>query len=109
MVFNIISSLILIFVEQFELTLSFLLISVTFTALAISLSSAIIFSMIMDYSRKESRAVDYAIQSSLFSFTRIISAVIAGVFVSNIGFEGMFLFEFIGMVLLVFIIYRYYK
>ncbi len=109
MIFNIISSLILIFVEQFELTLSFLLISVTFTALAISLSSAIIFSMIMDYSRKESRAVDYAIQSSLFSFTRIISAVIAGALVSSVGFEGMFLFEFICMLLLVFIIYRYYK
>lgn len=109
MIFNIFSAFILIVVEEFNLTLAFLLISVTFTALSISLSSAIIFSMIMDYSRQESRAIDYALQSSLFSLTRIISAVIAGILVSSVGFFGMFLFEFIGMIVVVLVIYKFYK
>lgn len=109
MLFNILSTFILILVDQLNLTFSFLIISVTFIALAISLSSAIIFSMIMDYSRAESRAIDYAVQSSLFSLTRIISAVIAGILVSSFGFITMFLFQVIGMLLVVLVIYKFYK
>lgn len=108
-VFNSISILLLIYIENFYLSLNFLFLSVIFTALSISFSSSIIFSMIMDYSRDHSRGVDYAIQSSLFSLTRIISAVIAGIIVSNIGFSEMFIFELFAMILLIFIIYRFYK
>ena len=78
-------------------------------ALAMSLSSAIVFSMIMDYSRDKSRAIDYSVQSSLFALTRIISAVIAGIMVSTIGFGGMFLFEIAGMISVIFVIYKFYK
>ncbi|MFY9074569.1 MFS transporter [Malaciobacter mytili] len=109
MIFNILSTLILIFIEYYNLTFYYLIISITFIALAISLSSAIIFSMIMDYSRKESRAIDYSIQSSIFSFTRIISAVIAGIIVSNFGFAKMFIFELICLIIVVFFIYKKYK
>ncbi len=108
-IFNVVAIVILIFIENYQLTIPLLLLAVTFTALAIALSSAIIFSMIMDYSRDTSRGVDYAVASSLFSFTRIISAVIAGIIISNMGFGMMFLFEMIGMILVVFIIFRFYK
>jgi len=109
MLFNVLSTLALILAHNFAFNLSFLLIVVTFISLAISLSSAIIFSMIMDYSRSESRAIDYAVQASLFSLTRIISAVIAGILVSNIGFGGMFIFESIAMVVVLLVIFRFYK
>ena len=108
MFFNIFSTSLLIFIEQYNLTFYYLIISVTFIALAIALSSAIIFSMIMDYSRKESRAIDYSVQSSIFSFTRIISAVIAGIIVSNFGFDKMFIFELFCLVLVTFVIYKKY-
>lgn len=108
MFFNIFSTSLLIFIEQYNLRFYYLIISVTFIALAIALSSAIIFSMIMDYSRKESRAIDYSVQSSIFSFTRIISAVIAGIIVSNFGFDKMFIFELFCLVLVTFVIYKKY-
>lgn len=108
MFFNVFSTSLLIFIEYYNLTFYFLIICVTFIALAIALSSAIIFSMIMDYSREESRAIDYSIQSSIFSFTRIISAVIAGIIVSNFGFGTMFVFELICLILVTFIIYKKY-
>ncbi|RZV19920.1 MFS transporter [Aliarcobacter butzleri] len=108
MFFNIFSTSLLIFIEQYNLTFYYLIISVTFIALAIALSSAIIFSMIMDYSRKKSRAIDYSVQSSIFSFTRIISAVIAGIIVSNFGFDKMFIFELFCLVLVTFVIYKKY-
>ncbi|MCT7618331.1 MFS transporter [Aliarcobacter butzleri] len=108
MFFNIFSTSLLIFIEQYNLTFYYLIISITFIALAIALSSAIIFSMIMDYSRKESRAIDYSVQSSIFSFTRIISAVIAGIIVSNFGFDKMFIFELFCLVLVTFVIYKKY-
>lgn len=108
MFFNIFSTSLLIFIEQYNLIFYYLIISVTFIALAIALSSAIIFSMIMDYSRKESRAIDYSVQSSIFSFTRIISAVIAGIIVSNFGFDKMFIFELFCLVLVTFVIYKKY-
>lgn len=110
MAFNIISVLILTISEVFGFKVeSYLFVSVTLTALAIALSSAIIFTLIMDYSRATSRAIDYSVQASLFSLTRIISAVIAGIFVSNFGFDGMFIFEFICLIIVTLIIYKNYK
>lgn len=109
MLFNMISAFILILIDSYGLTINYILVAVTLTALAIALSSAIVFSMIMDYSRDKSRAVDYSTQASLFALTRIFSAVIAGILVSNIGFGGMFVFEFIGMGVVLFVIYKYYK
>lgn len=109
MFFNIFSTSLLIFIEFYNLTFYYLLICVTFVALAIALSSAIVFSMIMDYSRKESRAIDYSIQSSIFSFTRIISAIIAGIIVSNFGFEKMFIFELFCIISITFVIYLKYS
>ena len=109
MCFNIVSAMVLVAIELYTLNFNFLLISVTFTALSIALSSAIVFSMIMDYSRSSSRAIDYSIQSSIFAFFRMISAVIAGILVSLQGFKNMFIFEAIVMVFVIFVIYRFYR
>lgn len=109
MFFNIFSVSILIFIEYNNLTFYYLIVSVTMFALAISLSSAIVFSLIMDYSRSSSRAIDYSVQSSIFAFTRMISAVIAGIIVSNFGFSKMFIFELICLVLVTFVIYKKYN
>ena len=109
MFFNIFSTSLLIFIEYNNLTSYYLIICVTFIALAIAFSSAIIFSMIMDYSRKESRAIDYSVQSSIFSFTRIISAVIAGIIVSNFGFDKMFIFELFCIILITLVIHLKYS
>lgn len=106
--FNALSILILIIIEHYHLGFIFFMIATTFIAFAVSFSAAILFTIMMDYSRSSSRAMDYAIQSSLFSFTKIISAVIAGMLVSSFGFSGMFLFEFVGILFFIFIIYRFY-
>ena len=107
---NIITILSLFSIEYFEHFSYFaLLVVVTLSAASITFSSAIIFSLIMDYSRSSSKAVDYAIQSSLFSLTRIISAVIAGIIISNFDYKVMFLFEALAVVLVVFVIYKFYK
>lgn len=107
--FNILSVFILVIAEQINTSFNYYFIAITFTALAIAFSSAIIFSMIMDYSRSDSRAIDYSVQASLFAFTRIISAVIAGLFVSKLGYSSMFIFEIIGMIFVVFIIYKFFE
>lgn len=106
---NIISVLILIFIENSNINTILLVTVVSFTALSIAFSSAIIFSMIMDYSRTSSRAIDYSIQSSLFSLTRIIFAVIAGILVSSFSFNTMFLFVLLGMLFIFIIIYKFFK
>ena len=108
--FNIFSALILVVIEYFEILNFIYLISiVTITSTAIAFSSAIVFSLIMDYSRSSSKAVDYAIQSSLFSLMRIVSAIIAGLFVSNLGYSSMFVFETLVMIFIVFMIYQFYN
>ncbi|MCV6607295.1 MAG: MFS transporter [Campylobacterales bacterium] len=106
--FNILSVLVLITTEYLNLTVEYFLLAITFTALAIALSSAIIFSMIMDYSRSSSRGIDYSIQASLFALTRIISAIIGGILVSSIGFGGMFIVEMFCMIILLVFIFKYF-
>ena len=47
--------------------------SVSLVACGVGFSSAIIFAIIMDYARDESRAIDYGLQSSLMTFSRSLS------------------------------------
>ena len=91
------------------LNVIFLVSIVTITSTAIAFSSAIVFALIMDYSRTSSKAIDYSIQSSLFSLTRIISAIVAGMIVSNFGYGEMFLIEGIVMGLVLLIVYKLYN
>lgn len=82
---------------------------ITLLSIGISFSSSLIYCMIMDYARDETKAIDYAIQSSIFSFTRIISAILAGLIVSSFGFLNMFMFELVGLGFVVLLIWKFYK
>lgn len=82
---------------------------ITFISISFSFSSSLIFSMMMDYARLSTKAIDYAIQSSIFSSTRILSAVISGALVSNFGFTDMFTFELFGMAFVIFLVWKFYK
>ncbi len=109
-IFNILSAFIFVCIEYFDvLNFVFLISAITITVIALAFSPAIVYALMMDYSRRTSKAIDYSIQVSLFSFTRIISAVIAGAIVSAYGFGAMFVFETLGMILVLFIIYKFYK
>lgn len=109
MAFNILSVAILILIELNSFSFYYLLFSITMFALAISLSSATIYSIIMDYCSINTRAIDYSIQSSIFALTRIASAFIAAMVVSNFGFLYMFIFELFIMIIVFFVIYKKYR
>jgi len=108
---NILSISLLFFMEvSFKsLHFSFIISAITLTSLSIAFSSSIIFALIMDYSRTYSKGIDYALQSSLFSFTRIISAVIAGGIISHFGYSTMLLFEIVCISLVLIAIFKFYK
>ncbi len=108
--FNILSAAFLVCIEYLDiLNFAFFIAIVTSNSIALAFSSAIIFSLIMDYSRSSSKAIDYSLQTSLFSLTRVLSAVGAGMIVSAYGFGTMFIFETLGMIVVLFIIYKFYK
>jgi predicted MFS family arabinose efflux permease len=92
-----------------SLHFSFIISAITLTSLSIAFSSSIVFALIMDYSRAYCKGVDYALQSSIFSLTRIISAVIAGGIISHLGYASMFLFEILCIALVIIAIYKFYK
>lgn len=104
--FNLCAILLLIIMENNFIGKGFILLIVSFTTIAVSLSSTIIFSMIMDYSRDSSKAMDYALQFSIYSITRIISAITAGVIVSHLDFEAMFIFESFCVAIVSLVIYK---
>lgn len=105
---NFLAILCLILVQN-NINKTTILFVITFISISFSFSSSLIFSMMMDYARASTKAIDYAIQSSLFSVTRILSAIISGLIVSNFGFSKMFMFELFGMGIVVFLVWKYYK
>lgn len=60
-------------------------------AIALGLSSAVLFAGMMRQCRSELAASDYGIQSSLFSLSRIVVPISAGVLLDRLGFSGMYL------------------
>ncbi|SMC97347.1 Na+/melibiose symporter [Desulfocicer vacuolatum DSM 3385] len=107
--FNMFSILILIFMEQYYFSIFFVIAVITFISIAIALTSTIVFSLIMDYSRGDSKGIDYAVQSSLSSIVRMIFTVAAGFLISSFGYTTMFCIGMIGTALVVYVVYRFYK
>lgn len=107
--FNLVSILILIFMEQYKFNIYFVIAIITFISFAIALTSTIIFSLIMAYSREDSKGIDYAVQSSLSSIVRIASTVAAGFLISNFGYGTMFCIEMIATGFVVYVVYRFYS
>lgn len=91
------------------LSIAFLLFLIGLLGIGVAFSSALIHAIIMDKARADTKAIDYAVQSSLFSLTRILSAVLAGVIISHFGFKIMFIFELLGMAFIVFWIWKFYE
>lgn len=59
-------------------------------ALSLGLSSGLVLGLLMAQSREHHEAVDYGIQSSLFSLSRMLVPAVAGVLLDHIGYQGMF-------------------
>ncbi|MDB4836995.1 MFS transporter [Marinomonas sp.] len=75
-----------------------LIVAVMGVAIALGLSSGVLFGLIMLHSRMEFSASDYGVQSSVFAFTRVIVAISAGVALDRVGYSGMYLLLIIGTV-----------
>jgi MFS family permease len=65
-------------------------------AIALGLSSGVLFGLIMAYSRPDFSASDYGLQSSLFSFSRILVPISAGIILDKMGYVGMFVWLIVG-------------
>lgn len=68
-----------------------LMVAVMGLAIALGLSAGVLFGLIMTYSRTTLSASDYGLQSSLFSFTRMLVPISAGIMLDKIGYSGMYL------------------
>ncbi|MBN1838663.1 MAG: MFS transporter [Campylobacterales bacterium] len=106
--FNALSVAILVYMEYCGFSMGLVVVAISLTALAISFSSAIIFALMMDYARQTSKAIDYALQSSLFSFTRIASAMGAGIIVSTQNYGIFFIVELVCILIVTYIVIKKY-
>ncbi|WP_321414313.1 hypothetical protein [uncultured Desulfobacter sp.] len=82
--------------------------AVTFISVSIAFSTTMVFSLIMEYSRQNTRGVDYAVQSSLTSIVRILATIGAGFLISNFGYEALFYTGFLGTGAVVYVVYKRY-
>ncbi len=107
---SIVSIFALFLVEFLDLKhFAYFFIIISLVSISIAFSSGVIFSIVMDYSRKNLRATDYAVQSSIFSITRILSAVVAGFLVKHFSYANMFLFESLASMVVLWVIFSFYK
>ena len=66
-----------------------------------SFSTSVIFALMMEFSRKNLRGSDYALQSALRLIFRTVSVVICGILITNFGYGISFLALSILMILAV--------
>ncbi len=66
-----------------------LLTATALLALAIGVASSLAFTLMMEFSRSGRQAVDYGLQSSLFTLGRIVAAALAGQLIDRLGYPGM--------------------
>ena len=80
----------------------FLLIaSVSLCVISMSFSTSVIFALMMEFSRKNLRGSDYALQNALRLIFRTVSVVICGILITNFGYGFAFLALSILMILAV--------
>lgn len=104
---NIFVMLLFVFIEKFDLSQTIYILLITIMTISMAVASAILFSYMMTYTRSEYRAIDYSVQNSLFSFTRMIFAVLAGVIIQYFSYLVLFIFSGLGMFLVLIILYFY--
>jgi len=86
-----------------------IIVNTLFIALSMGLSNSVFFAMIMYHCRKEYRAIDYSVQLSMDALGRILMGVLAGFIVDKLSFGSLFLICFIGIFIVLFLVYRYLK
>jgi PAT family beta-lactamase induction signal transducer AmpG len=75
-------------------------------AIAMGITSSLVFSLIMEFSRESTAAFDYGVQSSVFTLGRILVMPIAGALIDKLGYSGMLIFFSCVLLLLLFILSR---
>ncbi|WP_220359337.1 MFS transporter [Alkalilimnicola ehrlichii] len=58
-------------------------------AIAMGMLSALVFALVMYFARPQQRAMDYGLQSSLFTLSRLAVPVAAGLLLDRLGAPGM--------------------
>jgi len=106
-VFNFLVVGFFIILEVFTLSLFFIVLCVTFIALSMGLSNSILFALIMHNCRKEYKAIDYSVQLSIDATGRIFAGMIAGMLIEMFTYKGLFLICFLGIIMVLFLVYRY--
>jgi len=95
--------------EFFDLPFFYILICIFAIALSKALSTSILFAMIMNNCREEYKAIDYSVQLSLSATGRVLFGMIAGILIEMFTYKGLFIVCFVGMLIVVFLVYRYLK
>lgn len=58
-------------------------------AIAMGVASSLVFGLMMEFSRSSLRALDYGLQASLFTCSRILATSLAGLLLDQWGYPGM--------------------
>ncbi|MGY6565391.1 MFS transporter [Halomonas sp. KM-1] len=67
-------------------------------ACAMGALSGLVFGLMMHFARPGYRALDYGLQASLFTLSRLAMPILAGVLLDGLGYAGMFMVLALGMV-----------
>ncbi len=66
-------------------------IAILWMSIVLGLVSGVLFALIMNFSRSEYSASDYGVQTSLFTLSRMLGPLGAGMALDRFGFSGMYL------------------
>ncbi|GAB7528374.1 MFS transporter [Pseudomonas sp. 3A(2025)] len=75
--------------------------TVALVSIAMGMTASLTFSLMMHFSRQHSPASDYGLQASLFTLTRLLVPLAAGVLLDRLGYGGMLLTLSVAMLLVV--------
>lgn len=98
---NFAAILMLYFMVDADINDFLLIASVSLCVISMSFSTSVIFALMMEFSRKNLRGSDYALQSALRLIFRTVSVVICGILITNFGYGFAFLALSILMILAV--------
>jgi len=107
--FNFSALMLLTLIVVFDGPRSGFIIAAMGIAMAMGASAGLMFGLMMYHTRQHLIAMDYGIQSSLFSLSRILAPLGAGVLLDFAGYQGMLLGLSIGVFLAFLLTLKYMK
>ena len=102
---NFVAILMLYFMVGADINDFLLIASVSLCVISMSFSTSVIFALMMEFSRKNLRGSDYALQSALRLIFRTVSVVICSILITNFGYGFAFLALSILMILAVWVVW----